>query len=485
MRSVILAIFTPRPTILPTGRRPPGRGLRIVAIALVAALAMDAGAGAGKKMHKKFVAENQFYADEKWQQYVRDIGARLLEQTPDRGREYHFHVLDGDQVNAFATADAYIFVSRGLLAFISSEDQLAAVIGHEIGHVVGRHMRKRRITELAGKSVGIFAAILTGRGEMMSLSNPLTSLVVSGYGREMELEADRLGGEFLARAGYDPQAIIATVWVLKDQQIFSKKVSQKPMNYHGVFASHPKNDKRLHDAVGHARGMTPDVVGEPVGDFWAMVDGLAFGDAAARGLIKDETFYHRGLRIVVRFPDQWMVAMPQSHVEGRPPGGTAEGFITFARHEYKKRKSPAEYVTKVLKRDDVTAGEELEINDMDAYIGEIDTSQSSVQLQLIAVLYRGRDVFLFKGECGPQGNPERFREQFRATIESLRPITTADVRLVNKHRINVIVAEPGQTYADLARQSSLREYPEETLRLLNADYPNGEPRPGDFIKIVK
>ncbi len=456
----------------------------IAAIVAIAALAAEAGSG--KKMYKEFVAKNQLYADERWQKYVRDIGARLLEHTPDRGKKYHFHVLDGEQVNAFATGDAYIFVSRGLLAFMESEDQLAAVIGHEIGHEVGRHMRKKKITELTGKSIGFAAWFMTGRGELMrDVTNPLTVLLASGYGREMELEADRLGGEFMARAGYDPQAIIDTVWVLKDQQLFSKQVAGKPVNYHGVFASHPKNDKRLHDAVAYARGLSSGKLDEPIGDFWEMVDGLVFGDEAAGGLVKDNAYYHSGLRVVVRFPDQWTVSAPKAQVTGRAPGGKAEASITLARHEHVKRKSPAEYVAEVLMRDDVAAGEELAINDLPAYIGEIDTSESNARLQLIAVLYRGQDVFLFKGECGPQGHPERFREQFRETLEGLRPMTAADVQVANSRRIEVIVAEPGMTYATLAEDTSLRESPEQTLRLLNADYPNGEPRAGDYIKIVR
>ena len=406
-------------------------------VAVLASTAFPAhAAGPGEKMYKQFVETNALYPDERWQGYVSDIGARLLAHTPDAGEEYHFSVLDNDQVNAFATGDAYIFVSRGLLAFLQSEDELAAVIGHEIGHVVGRHMRKRKVTELVGKSAGLLTALATGRGELMrDVANPLTTLLVSGYGREMELEADRLGGEYMARAGYDPDAIIASVWVLKDQQTFAKQVNKTPVSYHGLFRTHPRNDKRLHDAVAYARGLSAGELAEPVGDFWGLVDGLTYGNEAAAGLVKDETFYHGGLRVVVAFPQGWGVKAPNAQVRAVAPGGQAEGSITFARQEPVKRKSPEEYVTDVLQRDDVT-GEETEINEGPAYVGEIETGDSNVKLALIAVLYRGRDVFLFRGECGPQGDPESFREQFTATIEGLRPMTTADLnsRLQQPHR---------------------------------------------------
>lgn len=442
-------------------------------------------AGPGEKMLKELTENNQLYPEERLQQYVRNIGERLLAHTPDAGKEYHFAVLDSDQVNAFATGDAYVFVSRGLLAFLQSEDELAAVVGHEIGHVVARHMRKRRITELTGKSIGLISAIATGRGELMrDVADPFTTILVSGYGREMELEADRLGGEYMARAGYDPQAIIASVWVLKDQQTFAKQVSKRPTGYHGLFRSHPRSDRRLHEAVNHAYSVSSGPLSAPVGDFWEQINGLTFGDEGAGGMVKDETFLHSGLRIVLPFPEGWSVATPGTQVVGEAAGGRTEASITFSRQEPVRRKSPEEYVTDVLRRDDVS-GEETEIGGDEAFLGEIDVGESDTKLGLIAVLYRNRDVYVFRGECGPKGDPESFREQFMATVEGLRPMTPDDLKLANNRRIEVIVAEPDQSYADLAAQTSIKEFPVETLRLLNADYPNGEPTAGDYVKVIR
>ncbi|MCE2426258.1 MAG: hypothetical protein J4F45_14405, partial [Pseudomonadales bacterium] len=150
-----------------------------------------------------------------------------------------------------------------------------------------------------------------------------------------------------------------------------------------------------------------------------------------------------------------------------------------------KRKSPKEYVTDVLKRDDVTSGEELEINDAPAFIGDVDTSDSNVQLQLVGLLYGRNVVYLFKGECGPKGDPEKLRDALRATMGGLRIMTSDDLKVANSRRIKVVVAEPGQTYAELARESALTDNAEQLLRVLNSAYPNGEPRAGDYIKIIE
>lgn len=473
----------------------------LIAGALLLGGAAPAWGGAGEKMLKEFQENGSLYADERWQRYVQDIGERLLASAPARGADYsfrslgrsaeggsgfHFYVTDSEQVNAFTPGDTYVFVSRGLLPFMQSEEQLAAVIGHEIGHVVGRHMAKRRLANVTGKALGVAAQWLTMRPELRrDVSDPLTNLLLSGHGREMELEADRIGGELMAYAGYNPDAIIDAVWVLKDQQMFAKKVALKRVSYHGVFASHPRADLRLHQAVSYARSLASGEMAEPTGDFWELMDGLAYGDEAAGGVVRDGSFYHSGLRVVVGFPDGWVLSANRARVLGQAPGGRVEGFVTVAHHAQVKRTSPRRYVTKVLKRDDLLHGEDLEIDGQQAFIGELDTGESNVQLQLIGVLYRGKNVFLFKGECGEKGDPARFREQFRSTMEGLRGMTPEDAGVANTRRVAVLTATPGMTYAKLAQDTTLREHAVETLRLLNADYPNGEPRPGDYIKVVR
>lgn len=459
-----------------------------LATAVAAIAAPVAVAGQGKKLLEQFAADNRIYQDERWQAYVRQVAQRLLAQTEDAGKDYEINVLDTADVNAFVTGDRHVFVSRGLLAFLETEDQLAAVLGHEIGHEVAHHHRKRRVTELAGKSLGAIAAFATRRGEIYrDVAVPVTALVGSGYGREMELEADRLGARFMARAGYFPEATIEVIERLKAHEEFTKKTAEKEVSYHGLFATHPRNDLRLHAVVDHARDLRQPDYAEPVGDYWAMLEGLAYGDVAATGVIRGETFFHGVLRIAVPFPAGWQVRAPkgQPNVSATAPGGVAVGSIVVSRHEPVRRKSPADYITDVLQRDDVVGGEEREINGAPAFVGEIDVAESNLQLQLLAAIQLRGSLFLFRGECGPEGDPEALRAQFEETLAALRPMTTADVQKANSRSIHVIVAKPGDTYEELAKGTSLRRAAADYLRVLNGDYPYGEPDAGDFIKIVR
>lgn len=463
----------------------PQHGCRLLTLLFALALAPAGWSGPGEKAYQGMLEADQIYPDEEWQSYVDAIGQRLLAVTPHAGKEYHFYVLDNPGVNAMAFPDAYIFVNRGLISYLRSEDELAGVIGHEIGHVVGRHASRSKQTKLLGDIAGVLGSILAGTGAVADLSNTATATLLSGYGREFELEADEYGGEFLALAGYNPLSMIDVIQVLKDHSLFSKNVLREPSVYHGVFSSHPRNDKRLNDAVGKSQHLFPDELREPEGDFWEMIDGLVYGSESATGLIKGTSYYHGSLRVTVQFPDLWDVSNTAVEIIGKAPGAT-DTVITLRRvNPSTEPQSPAQYVTDTLKRDDVVDGEELEINGFAAFIGTIEVADGSAQLRKIAVIYKDGGVYLFRGEVGQVGDPAAFEEQWRATVESFRAMTAADLRIANDQRISVIVAKPSDTYAKLARKASIKTYPEESLRVINGHHPYGEPRAGDNIKIVQ
>ena len=177
------------------------------------------------------------------QDYVNQVGTRVARQSDWPDAEFKFFVLDDDSINAFTTGCCFIYVHRGLIAYLESEAELATVLGHEIAHVTANHPQKRRTQGLLANILAIGATLATGSGAIGQLANLGAGAWIQGYGRENEMEADRLGLKFATKAGYRPQAMADVFKVFKDQERFeldrARREGREPRIYHGIFSSHP------------------------------------------------------------------------------------------------------------------------------------------------------------------------------------------------------------------------------------------------------
>jgi len=210
----------------------------------------------GAQAHRGIIKQKKRLNNPKLQAYVNNIGQLLARQSHRKDLRYTFTVLDDPSVNAFALPGGYIYITTGLMVYLNSEAELAGVLGHEIGHVTARHGVKQ---QSAGMASAILVSVLSKKGgaDAGKQYGQLGKALLSGYGRDHELQADRLGAEYIARIGYQPQHMIEVVRVLKAQEEFDKyqarREGRKPRAYHGVFASHPSNDKRLQQVIGEAK----------------------------------------------------------------------------------------------------------------------------------------------------------------------------------------------------------------------------------------
>src|SRR5688572_22830979 len=165
----------------------------------------------GRKAHPQVLQQYGRYDDEALQQYVTSVGQRIAASSHRSDLQYTFTVLDSADVNAFALPGGYVYVTRGIMAYLNSEAELAAVLGHEIGHVTARHSVRQQTGATAAGVGAMVVGILTGSGDLANVANAAGTALVRGYGRDMELEADRLGAEYLNRIGYEPEEMIDVV----------------------------------------------------------------------------------------------------------------------------------------------------------------------------------------------------------------------------------------------------------------------------------
>lgn len=251
----------------------------------------------GRDNDAEVVAALGLYDDEPLSTLVEEVGATLAAQSERPGLPWTFRVLDDPTVNAFALPGGYVYVTRGLLVHLRSADELAAVLGHEIGHVTARHgVVQLRKTRVAAASVGVFRVVDPNLRHVGGIAASTAGLALLKYSRDDEYEADSLGLRYAGRAGYDPAATVAVFDVL----VGVGKV-EHAARMPTWLSTHPEPELRR----ARVESMTS---GEPPGedpDYLARVDGVIYGQDPRDGFILGSTFAHPREGFAIDLPEGW------------------------------------------------------------------------------------------------------------------------------------------------------------------------------------
>ncbi len=192
----------------------------------------------GRNAHHQIVRQFGYYHDPRLQDYVARVGRKLVSVCRRKDIDYTFTVLDSDTVNAFAVPGGFVYVTRGLLAYLNSEAELAGVLGHEIGHVVGRDsaalMSQSLVAQLAtlASVAGGAAASSSSGGDVAVATNQLFNTLMLGFSRSREYLADEQSVEYMSAVGYDPLQIISFMRTLS-------YMSQGPTGPQQYLVTHP------------------------------------------------------------------------------------------------------------------------------------------------------------------------------------------------------------------------------------------------------
>ncbi len=253
----------------------------------------------GQQTDEEVVAALGLYEDERLSSMVESIGASLAEHSERPGLPWTFRVLDEPAVNAFALPGGYIYATRGLLVHLHSQDELAAVLGHEIGHVTARHgvvqLRKSRV---ARASVGLFRIIDPNLRHVGGIAAGTASLALLKHSRDDEYEADSLGLRYVQRGGYDPAATVEVFDVLAG--VSRAQPSERVPNW---LSTHPDPELRRTRMVSMLPPGAPAAEADP--EYLARLDGVVYGPDPRDGFIAGPVFVHprRGYRL--ELPGGW------------------------------------------------------------------------------------------------------------------------------------------------------------------------------------
>ncbi|MCB1689665.1 MAG: M48 family metalloprotease [Halioglobus sp.] len=449
---------------------------------VLAALPGCAGsASTGREMHQEMITQGAAYDDPELQAYVNRVGQRLVASSDEPDMAFTFTVADSPDINAFALPGGYIYINRGLLAYLENEAELAGVLSHEIGHVTASHHSRQQAASVANKVVATTTYVLTGSGDLANASNMYGTELVSGYGREMELEADGLGAEYMYNAGYDPESLLEVIGALKDQEQFQRvkaKAGGKPVaTYHGLYATHPRNDQRLKEVIKTAGELDASKqVEDPSvpGEFQRQIEGLVWGESVPSDRSEDR-YYHNKLSFTFERPPNWSVNAGAKAIVASAPDGSSELTITVRRRD---QGATPRAVLESSVSGALSAGAELNQAGLTGYTG---ITGSGAGAHRVAVIDYNNLSYLFDGEAS---NFAADDSALLAMIESFRPMHPAEHGASNGLYVHYIQVPQGATMASLASGVRIPDA-EAQLRLLNGLYPRGEPRTGDWIKVIR
>lgn len=443
----------------------------------------------GRKYSAEIVKQMPPYDDPKLAELVQRVGEKLAAQSHRPDLYYRFTVLDSKTVNAFALPGGYIYITRGMLAYLNSEAELAAVLGHEIGHVTARHSVRQQSTATMTGLLGAVISASTGIQGVDTLTDMAGTAIVRGYGRDHELEADRLGAEYLAKSGYDPEAMLEVVGILKNQETFEVAVARQegrePNVYHGLFSTHPDNDTRFQEVVNAAKkyrtGTTPRIGRE---HFLRTLDGLSFGDSEREGVVRENRYFHKELDFALTFPQGWRIDNRADKIVATPK--TGDGLVQMSLADLNKRLTPREFMQQRMGLRNLRQGRTFSTSGLEGYAAIADgkTPWGKRPVRYI-VVYRGDSAYIFAGAAKNSNSSMQYDAATLATARSFHPLNSDERALARGQRLDIIRAPDGTRYAKLARQSPIANYPEEQLRLLNDHYPDGEPAARQLLKVVR
>lgn len=447
----------------------------------------------GKRLNQQVLQQYPVYNDVALQDYVQYVGQKVAAKSDRPNLQYHFTVLDSDEVNAFALPGGWIYITRGILAYLNSEAQLAAVLGHEIGHVAARHaVRQYSARQLTGLGTALGAAFIPGLGQVagQQVMGLLGTAMLRGYGREQELEADRLGAKYMARSGYDPEAMLAVLRTLKSQEAFELKLAREehrqPHIYHGLFATHPDNDTRLKSVLASAEAdktAKTTFIGRT--DYLRRIDGLTFGKDTRNGIIRGRDLYNGPLDFAMRFPARWQIQAQPNRVLAVSPAQDA--MLQLSTLPADPRQTPAQFLTAKLGVKTIGRGRNLTIHGLSAYTATaLINTGSGRSLARVTVIYHQRLAYILAGITKDTGSLGGYDTDFQDAARSFRPLTNAEQAFAMRtDRLKLIRADANTSFKELAARTPLKKFPEDQIRLLNAMYPQGKIHPGELIKTVE
>lgn len=442
----------------------------------------------GAEAHQDIIKEyGGVYNHPGLQAYLNEIGQRVAARTERSDVTYRFTLLDSPVVNAFALPGGYVYVTRGLLALASDEDELASVIAHEIGHVTARHQAERYSQSVVtALGAGIVSAVV-GQPAVSEALNLGSNLYISSYSRGQESQADDLGIRYLSRAGYDPSAMGRFLHSLDMYDAVERKeagASHDPAA--SIFSTHPVTAQRVAESTAEATNYPArPATAESRDRYLAMIRGMTFGDNLTQGFVRNRTFYHPELGFVFSVPAGFKVHNDPDQVLLKGKDGS---IVVMDMVRSRVGADPSAYMLRdwLGNKPVVSSPEQISINGMPAATLAVNGVYNNrpTALRLLAIRWQGNDFVRFSMVI-PQNASRDAVEGLKRMTYSFRPISEDERRGVKPLSIHLMTARAGDNVRTFAGRMEIDGDREGWFRALNALGPRDTLKAGVMYKVIR
>ena len=438
----------------------------------------------GLQTEQSVVDEYGVYADGTLQSYVGSVAQPLARVSHRPTLDWHFQVMDSPVVNAFAAPGGYVFVTRGLLAAVNDEAELAGVLAHEIGHVTARHSaRQYSQSMLAGLGVQLGTALAGSYGEVVgSLLEVGTGLLFLKYSRDDERQADSLGVEYATKASYDTNRMADFFTSLQRQETLE---GAKGGGLPEWFSSHPSpvdREAAVRAQTAQWRAKFPGQAFRVNRDaYLARVDGLVYGEDPRQGYREGEWFYLPNYQVQFRIPAQWTFEREGNQAQMAHP--QKAGAILFGIQEGTVEQVAKAFVSSLQAQ--VQQASDQTINGLRARRLLSIISDGNKRARIVSHFFqKGNEVFMFHGLAD-----EAAFSRLAATLEqpagSFSPLTDQDKLNRQPQRIAVKQISKATTLEGALQlfKVDVKLWPR--VAWLNEMQLSDRLQPGQRIKIVE
>jgi predicted Zn-dependent protease len=444
--------------------RTPARGRAVLAALLALAAVFAAGcavnpvtgkkeftlvtpaqeAAIGREGYAAVATEYGVYDDAGLAAYVDSVGRKVARASEQPDLPWKFTLLDDPAVNAFAMPGGYIYVTRGLLAHMQSEAQLAGVLGHEIGHVTARHSA-RQLTQqqLAGLGMGIAAAVSPTFRRYSSAAEQGLGLLMLKYSRDDESQADELGVRYASVSGYDPREIPGTYRTL---QRIAARAGQSLPSY---LSTHPDPGARAERTTALAAKAAAGRANLAVRQrgYLDHMRGLVYGENPRYGWFDGRKFYHPVLGLEMTFPAGWQTQHTHSALTAAATDESGLMQMTLARDA--AGRSPGDYLV-ALTTDGKVAGSRGNaetLGSWPAWVGTLTVPNGSAgQSTLVAAWVRITPDLMLQVLGRGKAPGDAGERQVLAAIRSMTTLTDPAKGMVQPTRIRLQNAPAAGTF---------------------------------------